>query len=226
MPEPIFSTNYSAFLPAASKGGSDLDAKKTAIVLIEFQNEFATEGGKLHEAVKPVMEITGMLAKAEKTAAVMREVGGMVVHMAIKFKEDSSDNPNKGLGILGGCNDGKLFTANTWNSEFCASMKPLEGDVVLDSKRGLDSFPHTTLEAELKEKGITTVVVCGFLTNCCVESTMRTAYEKGFNVVTLTDCCAATSIKGHEAAAGPEGTFGMFSKMMTAADFQEAVKGA
>lgn len=29
-------------------------------------------------------------------------------------------------------------------------------------------------------------------TNCCVESTMRAAYEAGFNVITLTDCCAAT----------------------------------
>merc|ERR1712224_504519 len=33
-------------------------------------------------------------------------------------------------------------------------------------------------------------------TNCCVESTMRTAYEKGFNVVTLIDCTATTSADG------------------------------
>ena len=37
---------------------------------------------------------------------------------------------------------------------------------------------------------------------------MRTACEKGFNVVTVTDCCAATSKEGHDAAAA--GTFGMF----------------
>merc|ERR1712146_679137 len=61
------------------------------------------------------------------------------------------------------------------------------------------------------------LVICGFLTNCCVESTMRTACEKGFNVVTLTDCCAATSQEGHDAAT--TGTFGMFSLPMTAADF-------
>jgi nicotinamidase-related amidase len=36
-------------------------------------------------------------------------------------------------------------------------------------------------------------VLAGFLTNCCVESTMRVAYEKGYNVITLTDCTAATS---------------------------------
>jgi nicotinamidase-related amidase len=58
-------------------------------------------------------------------------------------------------------------------------------------------------------------MLVGFLTNCCVESTMRTACEKGFNVVTVTDCCATTSLDGHKAAT--EGTFGMFSTPMDAA---------
>ena len=39
--------------------------------------------------------------------------------------------------------------------------------------------PGTNLEALLKENGIETLALCGFLTNCCVESSMRTAYEKG-----------------------------------------------
>ena len=38
-----------------------LDPKKTALVLIEFQNDFTSPGGSLHEAVRPVMESTGML---------------------------------------------------------------------------------------------------------------------------------------------------------------------
>ena len=41
----------------------------------------------------------------------------------------------------------------------------------------------TNLEALLKENGIETLALCGFLTNCCVESSMRTAYEKGFIAV-------------------------------------------
>merc|ERR1712185_162994 len=87
----------------------------------------------------------------------------------------------------------------------------------MGGKKGLDAFPNTSLEPELIARGIETVVLCGFLTNCCVESTMRTACEKGFNVVTLTDCCATTSEEGH--AAATSGTFGMFSSPMSAADF-------
>merc|ERR1712196_212265 len=92
-----------------------------------------------------------------------------------------------------------------------------EGDLVVKGKKGLDAFPNTDLGALLVEHGIETVALCGFLTNCCVESTMRTACEKGFNVLTLTDCCATTSQEGHDAAT--TGTFGMFSLPMTAADF-------
>jgi len=93
-------------------------------------------------------------------------------------------------------------------------MTPKEGDVIITGKKGLDSFPNTTLEPELKKAGIETVILCGFLTNCCVESTMRTACEKGFHVITVTDCCATLSEEGQKAAT--EGTFGMFSAPHTA----------
>merc|ERR1719247_2119148 len=158
-----------------------------------------------------------MLAKAQKVAAAAREKGCVVIHAPISFAADASDNPNKGLGILAGCAKDSFFTEGTWNSEFCSEMTPAAGDLVVSGKRGLDAFPNTNLEALLREKGVETVVLMGFLTNCCVESTMRTACEKGFNVVTLTDCCATTSEEGH--AAATTGTFGMFSAPMTAADF-------
>ena len=96
-------------------------------------------------------------------------------------------------------------------------MKPNDGDLIVKGKKGLDAFPNTDLEALLVSKGIETVALGGFLTNCCVESTMRTAYEKGFNVITLTDCTAATSDEGQKAAVN--GTYGMFSSPMTKDEF-------
>merc|ERR1712139_190748 len=88
-------------------------------------------------------------------------------------------------------------------------MTPAAGDVVIKGKKDLD--------AQLKARKIETVVLCGFLTNCCVESTMRTAYEKGFNVVTLTDAMATTSPEGQAVTAG---SFGMFSTPMTVAEYE------
>ena len=130
---------------------------------------------------------------------------------------DGSDNPNKGLGILAGCAADKLFTAGEWGAEFHASMAPAAGDLVVEGKKGLDAFPGTNLEQLLVENKIESVALSGFLTNCCVESSMRTAYEKGFNTITLTDLCATTSPEGQTGAT--EGTFGMFSAPMTGEEF-------
>jgi len=50
---------------------------------------------------------------------------------------------------------------------------------------------NTNLDELLLSKDIDNVILTGFLTNCCVESTMRTAYEKGYNVFTVPDCCGS-----------------------------------
>ena len=92
-------------------------------------------------------------------------------------------------------------------------MAPEPGDIVVEGKRGLDAFATTNLDFILRARGITTIALGGFLTNCCVESTMRTGYEKGFHVITLSDCVAATSAEEQQAAL----TFNypMFSEVMT-----------
>ena len=52
-----------------------MDPKSTAVVLIEYQNDFTSEGGTLHGAVKPVMDATNMLANTVETVKRAREMG-------------------------------------------------------------------------------------------------------------------------------------------------------
>jgi nicotinamidase-related amidase len=74
----------------------------------------------------------------------------------------------------------------------------------------------SNLDFILRSKGISTLVLGGFLTNCCVESTMRTGYENGYQVITLNDCVAATSIEEHENALRYD--YPMFSVPMSSAE--------
>jgi nicotinamidase-related amidase len=67
-------TDFRTFA-APGRGGMGVDPTKTALVMIEMQNEFATEGGKLHGSVKEVMEATGMLSKASQLAKDLRRIG-------------------------------------------------------------------------------------------------------------------------------------------------------
>lgn len=193
-----------------------LDPKTTAFVLIEFQNEFATEGGVLHGAVAPVMSSTNMLANTVKLVEAAREKGAAIMHAPITFAEGYHEITRHPYGILKGVVDGKAFVKGTWGAAICDALAPRPGDIVIEGKRGLDTFASTNLDFILRSKGIKTVVLGGFLTNCCVESTMRSAYEHGFDVVTLTDCLAATSKEAHENALQHD--YPMFSHPMTSSE--------
>lgn len=194
-----------------------MNPAKTALVLIEFQNDFTTEGGALHGAVKPVMESTDMLAHAAATVKAAREAGVTIVHSPIAFASGYGEITPNPYGILKGVVTTNAFIKGGWGAEICEALTPAAGDIVIEGKRGLDAFESTNLDFILRSRGLEHLVVCGFLTNCCVESTMRTGYERGYQVVTLKDCTAATSQEEHDAA--HRFTYPMFSRPLNHQEF-------
>jgi nicotinamidase-related amidase len=196
----------------------DVDPAKTALVLIEYQNDFTTEGGSLHDAVKEVMDETGMIENTQRVVEEARRAGATIVHAPISFAPGYGElgNPAKVYGILKGVIDSNSFVKGTWGVEICDELAPQEGDIVVEGKRGLDTFATTNLDFVLRSREIDTVILGGFLTNCCVESTMRTAYEKGYDVITLTDCTAATSAEEQQSATSQD--YPMFSQPMSSSE--------
>jgi nicotinamidase-related amidase len=191
-----------------------LDPATTAVVLIEYQNEFTSDGGALHGAVAEVMDKTNMLANTAQVVEAARAAGVTIMHAPITFAAGYNELSRHPYGILKGVVDGSAFVKGTWGAAIVEDLAPQEGDIVIEGKRGLDTFASTNLDFILRSKGITTIVLGGFLTNCCVESTMRSGYENGYQVITLTDCTAATSVPEHENAISYD--YPMFSKPMTA----------
>lgn len=187
-----------------------IDPRSTALVLIEFQNDFTSPGGVFHEAVRGVMAANGMLANTVHTVRQAREAGVTILHVPIQFAAGYRELTATPYGILKGVVDNQAFRAGTWGAAIVDALAPAPEDIVIEGKRGLDAFPSTNLEFILRSRGMRTVAIAGFLTNCCVESTMRSAYERGFQVITLTDCTATVSAAAQEAALTH--TFGMFSQ--------------
>jgi nicotinamidase-related amidase len=200
-----------------------MDPRSTAVVLIEFQNDFTSEGGALHGAVAGSMAETNMLENAKAVADAAREAGATVIHVPIAFANGYKEITGSPYGILKGVVDTNAFVKGEWGSDFVDDLRPEPEDIVVEGKRGLDAFASTNLDFILRSKGIQTVALSGFLTNCCVESTMRSAYERGYEVVTLSDCVAATSSEEHANAIQYD--FPMFSKPMKGAEFVEQVAG-
>ena len=195
---------------------------KTAVVLVEFQNDFTSEGGALHGAVQESMDSTGMLKNTQIALAAARAAGATVIHAPIQFTAGYNEITRHPYGILKGVVDSNAFVKGSWGAAIIDELTPAEGDIVLEGKRGLDAFASTNLDFILRSKGLETVVLSGFLTNCCVESTMRSAYERGYEVVTLTDCVGATSEAEHTNAITYD--YPMFSKPMTSQEFSDAIE--
>jgi nicotinamidase-related amidase len=201
-----------------------MNPETTAIVLIEFQNDFTSPGGVFHDAVKDVMAKTDMLANTVAVVKAAREAGVAVMHTPITFAEGYGELTGHPYGILKGVVDNRAFRKGSWGAAIVDALKPQEGDIVIEGKRGLDAFPSTNLDFILRSKGIRTVVLAGFLTNCCVESTMRSAYERGFDVITLKDCTATVSQEAQDMAFAHN--FGMFSRPMTHDELLDQLVGA
>lgn len=205
----------------AKMGDTSMNPATTALVLIEFQNDFTSPGGVFYDGVKGVMQSNNMLANAVEVANRSRDAGVTVMYAPITFADGYGELTKHPYGILKGVVDNNAFRKGTWGAEIVDVLKPHAGDIVIEGKRGLDTFPSTNLDFILRSKGIETVVLAGFLTNCCVESTMRSAYERGFDVITLKDCTAALSQEQQNAAVSY--TFPMFSHPMNHDEFLKLV---
>lgn len=196
-------------------------AATTAVVLIEFQNDFTSPGGALHDAVAGSMAATGMLSNTLAVVEAARAAGAGILHAPIMFAPGYGEIASHPYGILAGVVGAGAFVKGEWGSQIVTELTPQPGDIVIEGKRGLDTFASTNLDFILRSRGIETVALAGFLTNCCVESTMRSAYERGYEVVTLTDCVAATSGPEHDNAITYD--YPMFSKPMTGTEFLSAL---
>jgi ureidoacrylate peracid hydrolase len=200
-----------------------MNPKQTALVLIEYQNDFTSEGGSLHQAVKPVMDSTNMLANTVETVKKARELGATIIYVPITFTDDYHELTSQPYGILKGVVDSKSFRKGTWGAEIVDVLKPEPQDIVIEGKRGLCGFSSTNLDFILRSRGISNIALGGFLTNCCVESTMRSGYDKGYNVVTLKDCTSALGEEEQRFAV--EKNYPMFSRPMDHKEFLAELSG-
>jgi nicotinamidase-related amidase len=144
-----------------------MKARETAVILIEFQNEFCKPNGKLYELVKEELHRQNTIANALKLATEARAKGCLIVHCPFIFDEKWVEKHCL-VGILHKIREAGMFRRGTWGAELIDELRPLKGDVVLDGKRALSAFTNTGLKGVLKDRAIGNVACAGFLTNVCV----------------------------------------------------------
>jgi len=175
----------------------EIDLKKAAVVIVDMQNAFATKGGMLDIAGVDITGAAQVASTIRGIAEAARRAAMPVVHLQMGYKPDLSNSggpgsPNfhKELAMhLMNCRPelkGKLLTEGTWDFEIVDELKPQPEDIVIIKTR-YSGFQGTTLDSQLRMRGIQYLFMTGIATNVCVESTLRHGYFLDYWPVLITD---------------------------------------
>jgi nicotinamidase-related amidase len=140
---------------------------KNALILVDIQNDYF-EGGKW-----PVAKMAKVGANAARLLADARGKGEMVVHVHHEMAEG-----------------GPFFVTGTGGAQINVTVAP-QGDEPTVLKHVPNSFRNTGLEAMLRDAGVTSVTICGAMSQMCIDATARAARDMGFDVTVVDDACGA-----------------------------------
>jgi ureidoacrylate peracid hydrolase len=179
------------------------DIGRTALLVIDMQNDFAAKGGMFERAGIDVSMIQAAIAPTSRVLESARRQGIKVVYLKMAFRPDLSDaglpdSPNwrvhspAHVGEVVRAPDGtesRILIRDTWNTEIVSELRPQPGDVVVYKHR-YSGFYQTDLDNILKEMNAKYLVVTGCTTSVCVESTVRDAMFRDYSCLLLADCMA------------------------------------
>ncbi|MFZ5593725.1 MAG: cysteine hydrolase family protein [Pseudomonadota bacterium] len=167
-----------------------MTAEKTAIVLIGYQNDYFSPHGALTAVIEENARVTGVLAHTVDLLTQLHASPLTIVSTPIVFTEGYSELYEP-VGILKTIKECGAFKAGTHGAQTIPEIAQFGQRIVeLPGKRGLNAFSNTDLDAMLRRKGITDLVIAGAVTSLCIDSTARSAHERGYKVTILSDCTA------------------------------------
>ena len=165
-----------------------LDAKETALVLIDLQRGIVSRDTKPHAAADVV-------ARAAKLARRFREIGATVVLVHVGYSADDRDR-------LQPMTDAPPFSVASLPSDWSELVPELDqapSDIVV-LKRQWGAFYGTQLDLQLRRRNVRNIVIGGISTNFGVESTARDGWERNYQMVFAEDAMSALSADAHHFA--------------------------
>ncbi|MBO6504582.1 MAG: cysteine hydrolase [Kordiimonadaceae bacterium] len=186
--------------------------KKTALLVLDPQNDLTDPTGKLGMATKPSLDKYDVIANINTLTDSYRQAGCFIVFSPISFSEGYAEAGENPYGVMSAIVETQSMVRGTWGSEISDLFNRDDSDYVME-RNAIIAFERTDLEDVLKREGIERIVLVGMLTDICVESTMRTAYVKGYEVFTVKDATAALDLNKQEMSV--ETNFPLFSKVVS-----------
>lgn len=163
-----------------------IDLARTAVVVVDMQNAFASKGGMFDLVGQDISGAKSVIASNKQIIAAARKAGIKVIYLLMSYSPDLSDSggpgsPNWhkefGLAMMNKKPEykGKFLIRGSWDEAVVDELKPEPGDIVIRKMR-YSGFRGTSLDVVLKTYSIKYLIFTGIATNVCVESTLRDGY--------------------------------------------------
>jgi ureidoacrylate peracid hydrolase len=168
-----------------------------ALLVVDMQNGFCHPDGSFPRIG---MGLEGAQEAVRNAAVAVGQARRAAIPVVFTRHVYRPGRPDEGAALvrnspaLAGVNG---LAAGYWDAEVVDELGCNPGDLVVDKVR-FDAFQWTSLEPLLRGLGVQELVVCGVVTNLCVETTIRSAFMRDFPVTLLADCCAAKTRRLHE----------------------------
>ena len=180
-----------------------VDPARTAVIVVDMQNDFATPGGMFDRAGIDIKPIQATVDPIGRVLHATRSARMPIVSLKMAFQADLSDSSRPdgptwvkhmplGVGEPTTAPDGspsRILIRGTWNTDIVDELQPQADDAVIYKNR-YSGFFNTDLETTLRDRGVETLIVVGATTSVCVESTVRDAVFRDLHCVVLEDCTA------------------------------------
>lgn len=170
---------------------TEMNPDTTALILVGYQNDYFAPGGILRGVIEEPGRVDQVLANTLDLIRSMEDTAMTIVATPIVLEPEYRALANS-VGILDTIKASGAFKRGTPGAETIRELAAF-GDRIkfVTGKVGFNAFTNTDLEHVLRESSITNVLVAGMVTSLCIDSTGRAAYERGYNVKILSDCCSA-----------------------------------
>lgn len=181
-----------------------VDLLRTAIVVIDMQNDFCTPEGWVDHLGVDVSPNRAPIGPLQALLPKLRQAGVPVVWVNWGNRPDLANMPPNqihlykptgagiGLGDPLPKHGAKVLEKDSWAAAVVDELKPLPGDIAVDKHR-ISGFWDTPLDSILRNMGTRTVLFAGVNIDQCVLHTLTDANFLGYGCILLEDCCATTS---------------------------------
>lgn len=190
--------------------------KKTLLLTIDFINDIVHPEGRIPRCAPMVAE-QKVIANTNAALVWAREQHFTVAHVKVGFPPGYANCPSHSP-LFGAAAAHEALLLDSWGTAFHSELQVVPGDFIVTKPR-VSIFYNTNLDSLLRAQRIESVILTGVSTDMAIESAVREAHDRDYQVYVLSDCCAATTPVAHTQTLS--GAVSHLSSVLTLAQLKE-----